>query len=295
MKILVTGASGYIGGSVALGLIKKGHDVTGLVRSKDRAKLLIALGITPIIGALDDLDVLTKAAHDADAVVNAADAEHRRSVETFIAALSRSRKTLIHTSGSSIVADLSKGKGGSIVYDEETQFTPMPGRENRVAINQLVIEAKDQSVRTIVIAPALIYGLGTGVNPNSIQLPWLIDLANKHKCAHHIGPGLNVWSNVHIYDLVDLYILALEKAPAGSFYYAENGSNTMREVCQMINTVRFFSGQPQAMTIDEASKIWGVGPANYTMGSNSHVHAKRARVELGWTPHQPSILDDMRN
>ena len=293
MRIFVTGASGYIGGSVALRLSKKGHNVTGLVRSKDRAKQVKAMGIIPIMGTLDDLDILTKAAQDADAVVNAADAEHLKSAETLVSALSWTRKTLIHTSGSSIVADLSEGKGGGTIYNEDTQFTVLPGRANRVAINKLVLEAKDQGVRTVVIAPTLIYGQGIGVNPHSIQIPWLVDLAKKHKCARHIGPGLNVWSNVHICDLVDLYVLALEKAPAGSFYYAENGSNSMHEICQRINEIECFSGEPQEMTIEQASKIWGAGPAHYTMGSNSHVQAKRARTELDWAPNQPPILDDM--
>ena len=120
------------------------------------------------MGNLDDLDVLTKAAQDADAVVNAANAEDRASVETLVAALAGSRRTLIHTSGSSIVADLSEGKGGGTIYDEESQFTPLPGRAPRVAVNQLVIDGKHQNVRTIVIAPTLIYGRGSGVTPNSI-------------------------------------------------------------------------------------------------------------------------------
>ena len=76
------------------------------------------------MGNLDDLDVLTKAAQEADAVVNAANAEDRASAETLVAALAGSRKTLIQTSGSSIVADLSEGKGGGTVYDEDSQFTP---------------------------------------------------------------------------------------------------------------------------------------------------------------------------
>jgi nucleoside-diphosphate-sugar epimerase len=137
----------------------------------------------------------------------------------------------------------------------------------------LVIDGKGQNVRTVVIAPSLIYGHRSGVKPNSIRVPWLVDLAKKHKCARHIGPGENVWSNVHIDDLVDLYVLALEKAPAGSFY----------------------PGPPQTMTIDEASKIWGAGAANYTMGSNSKIKSKRARAELGWAPKSPSLLDDLRS
>ena len=77
-----------------------------------------------MMGNLDDLGVLTKAAQEADAVVNAANAEDRASAETLVAALAGSRKTLIQTSGSSIGADLSEGKGGCTVYDEDSQFTP---------------------------------------------------------------------------------------------------------------------------------------------------------------------------
>ena len=49
--------------------------------------------------------------------------------------------------------------------------------------------------------------------------------AKSRKVATHIGKGLNVWSNVHIKDLVELYILALENAEAGTIFYAENGSS----------------------------------------------------------------------
>jgi hypothetical protein len=47
--------------------------------------------------------------------------EHQLNLFT---ALAGSRKTLIQTSGSSIIADLSEGKGGGTVYDEDSQFTP---------------------------------------------------------------------------------------------------------------------------------------------------------------------------
>ena len=44
MKIFVTGANGYIGGSVALALITDGHKVRGLVRSKEKADAVAAHG-----------------------------------------------------------------------------------------------------------------------------------------------------------------------------------------------------------------------------------------------------------
>ena len=50
MNIFITGAAGYIGGSVAVALIKSGHKVRGLVRSESRAREIEPLGIVPVIG-----------------------------------------------------------------------------------------------------------------------------------------------------------------------------------------------------------------------------------------------------
>jgi uncharacterized protein YbjT (DUF2867 family) len=54
MKVLVTGASGYIGGSVAEKVRDLGHQVLGLTRSEEKARQLQARGISPVIGTLDD-------------------------------------------------------------------------------------------------------------------------------------------------------------------------------------------------------------------------------------------------
>lgn len=294
MKIFVTGASGYIGGSVAAALMGEGHDVLGLVRSEARAAEVRELGIEPVLGDLADGQVLVAAAGRADAVINAANAEDRGSAEALLSALAGTGKPFIQTSGSSIVADLAAGEAGDSVYDEETPVDPLPGRAARAAINDMVRDAGGTGVRTVVICPTLIYGAGRGLNPNSIQVPWLIDLAKKRGGACHIGPGENVWSNVHIDDLVDLYLLALSEAPAGAFYYAENGENAMHEVCEAINAALGFSQAPAPMTIEEAAAEWGEGAANYTMGSNSRVRAVRARSELGWAPHRPALLEEIR-
>ena len=118
-------------------------------------------------------------------------------------------------------------------------------------------------------------------------------MAKKYGVAKHIGPGENRWANVHIDDLVALYLLAIEKAPAGAFYFAENGENSMREVCEAISRMLGYGGRTQSMTVEEAAAEWGEGPANDTMGSNSRVRAKRARAELGWKPHAPSLIEQI--
>ena len=69
MKIFVTGASGYIGGSVAALLVKRGHQVRGLVRDAAKAEGVRAHGITPVLGTLDDAALLEAEARAADAVL----------------------------------------------------------------------------------------------------------------------------------------------------------------------------------------------------------------------------------
>jgi len=95
---------------------------------------------------------------------------------------------------------------------------------------------------------------------------------------------------VHLDDLVDLYLLALQKAPAGAFYYAENGENSMRQLCEAISRALGFGGKTAPMSVEEASAELGEGPVAYSYGSNSRVRATRARSELGWSPHRPALL-----
>ena len=110
MNIFLTGANGYIGGAAAVALIAAGHRVRGLVRDKTKADTVAPHGVEPVVGTLDDGALLQAEARAADAVVNAADSDHRGAVEALVAALAGSGKTLIHSSGSSIVADLAMGE-----------------------------------------------------------------------------------------------------------------------------------------------------------------------------------------
>jgi len=295
VNIFITGAAGYIGGSVAVRLIKAGHKVAGLVRSEARARDVQPFGIEPVIGDLADSAVLEEAARCSDAVINIANSDNREVADVFLSALRGSGKTLIQSSGTSIVADLADGEHPGKIYDENTPVDPLPLRAPRVALNDAVLAASGQGLRTMVICPSLIYGVGLGASADSIQVPWMVALARKHGVGRHIGSGENIWSNVHIDDLVDLYLRALEHAPAGAFYYAENGENSMRELAEAISRMLGYGGRTENMNVDEAISEWGEGGARYTMGSNSRVRAVRAREELGWSPSAPSLLDEIEH
>jgi nucleoside-diphosphate-sugar epimerase len=293
MKIFCTGASGYIGGSVAAHLAASGHQVTGLVRSADKADAVRAFDIEPVMGTLDDVQVLTRAAQAADVVINAASADHKGAVTSLLDALAGSGKAFIHTSGSSIVGTRSRGERSDDIFDEDTPITPSPARVARVALNHFIVGYHDKGCRPVIICPSLIYGIGHGAGRDSVQVPLLIDLAKKRGNAAHAGPGENIWSNVHIDDLVPLYARAIDRAPAGSFYFVENGENSMREACLAINRMLGLSGPPSAMSMQEAAGEWGEGTTEDTMASNSRVRAKRARAELGWRPKARALIEEI--
>src|SRR5271167_42736 len=291
MKVFVTGATGYIGGSVAERLIASAHQVVGLVRSAESIPLLKDRGIESVLGTLDDPEFITNAAHEADAVIHAASADHPGAVVTLIAALERSGKTLICTTGSGIVADSAAGEfAGSVVYTEDSYFEPVPFRRPRVAMNRLVRQAAiDKGIRSVVICPSMIYGKGRGLQPDSDQLPKLIALSKQVGAGVYFGKGLNRYSNVHIDDLVDLYLLALEKAPGGSFFFAENGDASFKEIAELIAETQGLGGKTVSVSVEDVVRQYG-DAGRYGVTSNSLVRAVNAR-RLGWSPKAPSLAE----
>jgi nucleoside-diphosphate-sugar epimerase len=289
MKIFVTGAAGFIGGSIAARLAGAGHQVTGLVRKPEQLDELAKIGVTGVVGTLNDRDLLIAQAQAADAVINAASSDNRAAVEAIIEALAGSGKVFLHTSGSSIVGDASGGEGTDQIYFEDQLPTPTPDKAARVAIDDLVLAAAGKGVRSAVLCNTLIYGHGA-LPRDSVQLPRLLKQARKSGVVRHVGRGLNIWSNVHIDDVVDLYLLALEKTEAGVFYFVESGEASFRDMTAAIARALNL-GEPQDWPLDQAKEEWGYEMASYGLGSNSRVRGRRARTLLGWQPHRPSVLD----
>lgn len=288
MNIFMTGATGYIGGTVAHHLLDDGHSLRGLVRDAEKGRRLASFGVEPVIGGLDDAALLAAEARRADAVINTASSDHRGAVDAFLEGLAGSNKPFIHTSGSSIVADDAHGDAASDkFYDEDTPVDPVPGKQARVAIDRTIRDASRRGVRSIVVCPTMIYGNGLGLARDSAQIPGLAKRARAWGVVRHVGKGLNVWSNVHVEDVADLYRLALAKAPAGAFYFAENGEASYRAICAAIARRLKLDG-PQAWPFEEAARELGENSAAYTFGSNSRVRARRARSELGWHPKHSS-------
>ncbi len=162
-----------------------------------------------------------------------------------------------------------------------------------MALDRSICEAARRGVRSVVLCPCLIYGEGRGVNRESVQVPRLIEEGKRTGVVPYIGRGENRWSHVHIQDVADAYLLALERSPAGSFLFLENGAASFREMAESIARMLGQACRAGSISLEEAIRLWGTGGAILSMGSNSRVRAEKARRVLGWAPKGPSLWEEI--
>ncbi|AZA82559.1 epimerase [Chryseobacterium lactis] len=288
-KILITGVTGYIGGTIAQKLLKKNYSVKGLIRNENQAEALKLLGIEPIVGSIHDEIFLKEAVADVDAVMHNADsADDAYAADSFVNILQNTGKTLIFTSGSAIFGGKENGEGNNFVFTEDIPLNPRLEMASRVLINEYILQSSQKNIRSIVIVPTMVYGEGLGLKKDSIQIPALLNFSKEKGHGVFFGKGENIWSNVHIEDLADLYVLALEKAQAGSLYYAENGSSTLKNIAE--NMSKKYDLQPaRSLNVQEAVNRFGPAGGYFGFASNSLCSASKAKEELGWNPQYDSI------
>ena len=72
MKILVTGATGFIGRHLIARLVADGHEVLGLVRNPAKQAVVVDAGAKVALGDVTDFESVRKAIHNVDAVFHLA-------------------------------------------------------------------------------------------------------------------------------------------------------------------------------------------------------------------------------
>jgi len=287
MNIFVTGATGYIGSAVVEHLIKRGHSVSGLVRSEESARKLEGLGASPIRGDLTETDTITEAARAAGGVIhtaitNNADAPKadRNAVNAILSALDGTMKPFIYTSGIWVV-----GNTSDRVADESTELNPTPLVTWRVETEREILEAAKRGVHAIVIRPAVVYGRGGGLIASFTKS------AKENGAARFIGDGDNRWPLVHVDDLAELYSLALEKAESGSVLFATHGpSIRVSKIAEAASRAAGAQGRTESWPLEDArNKLGAYADA---LALDQQVSAARAIRDLNWNPSAPSLLEE---
>jgi nucleoside-diphosphate-sugar epimerase len=289
MRVLVTGATGLIGGAVAHRLKEGGHEIVGLARSEASAAKLLDRGFVAEIGELADPVNLASAVRGVDAVVHAASPNDQNAASldeiatrAILEAQRGTGKRFIYTSGSLVY-----GSTGDTSATEDTPLNPVEMVRWRQALEREILAAGAEGVRPVVIRPAWVYGNWGGA------AMMMFAAAKEHGAALHVGDGQNRWSTVHTDDLADLYALALERAPAGSVFNGAHGSAPrLVEIARAASELGGAGGRVAAWPLDEARKVlWGFADA---IASDQIISGEKAKRELGWNPRRASIIDELR-
>jgi nucleoside-diphosphate-sugar epimerase len=300
MKIFLTGATGYIGSVIAEKLLQAGHQVIGLARSDASAQTLEKQGIEPFYGDLNNTESLIDAASEADGIIHTAfdldshdfltaSAIESKAVHAFISALEGSDKPLIFTSGTGVLGDT-----GQVIYDEETPITisdspTVRALQMRLNTEKAVLNAV--GMRGIVLRPPNVYGRGDG------RVLFMMLRAAGQKLGavpYAIGAGENLWSYVHVDDLADLFVLAIEKAPAGELFHAGAQSGLRsKDIAAALSRGMGLGGETVALEKTELGEAFGLPAIADYWASNSQSSYEKAHRLLGWKPQYVDLLREV--
>lgn len=174
-------------------------------------------------------------------------------------------------------------------------------------VDKIIIAASQRSpdsIKTAIVCPPTIYGPGRGPgNKKSMQAYMLAAAVLKRKRGLLVGHGRNIWHQIHVQDLSNVYLALGDAAAAGGgnatwndqgYYFAEDGSFCWGDVQRAVAKVAFekkLIPSPDVEVLPD-EKIVELNPMGlYAWGSTSKGHAIRARKLLGWSAKMPCLLD----
>ena len=291
MKIFVIGSTGFVGSAITEQAVAAGHDVVGFARSTEAAEKVGRLGARPFLGDVADVDSIAEPLGQAETIIFAPQIptlpEENVIVARLLEHLKGGGKTFIFTSGTGVLAQRTEGEWSEDAFAEDDDFVPAKytGGIRRVTETQ-VRAAAWTGVRSMVIRPPAIWG--NGYHP---FVDYILTSVEKTGAACYYGAGRNLYSQVNVKDLADLYLLAAEKGEGGALYHAASGEMDYRTFAEHVG--RWKDVPTKSLTKSEAVEVWGTFLSLCVLGVCSRTRAPRARKELGWAPHRLDLTDQI--
>jgi len=288
MKVVLTGATGFIGSHVLTELHKHGHEVTALVRDDAQAAVVAGRGATPAVIDLYDRPAVAGLLGRADGAVHTASPGDATSadldtavVDAVIGAFAGTGKPYLQIGGLWVY-------GSNTAITEDSAYNAPALVSWKEPIERRVLDA--QGLRGVVIVSSVAYGDGGGA------LPGLL-LGSPRDDADRlimVGAGQQHWSTVHAADLADFFRRVLEDDSARGRYVIGNGLRPT--VAELTEAVAEAVGAPGAVPGSDAEARARVG--DYfaeVLLLDQGTDAARARAELDWHPTHPSLTDEFRH
>jgi UDP-glucose 4-epimerase len=312
LKILVTGGAGYIGGTVALRLLAAGHTVLIYDNFCHGHRELVPAGTRLIEGDLADRELLEKVFRDekVDGVMHFAAlieaGESMKHPELYFRNNTASTLTLLEAMLAARVERLVFSSTAAVYGEPERtpiEETAALAPTNAYGESKLLVEhmltwlnrihgLRYASLRYFNVAGA-IEGRGEAHEPESHLIPLVLDVAlGRRKSIKIFGKdyptpdGTCIRDYVHVGDLADAHILALEALGTQSRLIYNIGNGQGFSVREVVESVRRVTGHPIPV-VEEPPRAGD--PAVLVASS------KRITEELRWKPRYSSLDEIVRS
>jgi len=246
MKVLLTGATGFLGGAVARRLAARGHALRVLARAGSRLD-----GVPPSAevarGDVTDGDSLRRAAEGCQAVMHMAalvkvwvpdprrfEAVNVDGLRHALAAALAAGARLVYTS-----SFFALGPSGENPLDEARTHPGPPFRnayERTKAQADAVARAAAHSGQDVVLLyPGAIYGPGSMTEGNLVGR-MIADHLNR-RLPGLVGPGDRLWSYSFVEDVAEGHVAALERGGRGERYVLGGENASLRQVFALVEEI----------------------------------------------------------
>lgn len=305
MRVLVLGASGFIGSQIARAALAAGHEVRAFCRPHRPPMALTGLAVEIALGDLEEPDSLTRAMAGCAAVVHAAGyyptrplrcAEHcaraRRRIEhVLVAARQAGVPRLVYTSSISTIGPIPADRLGAEDDFYRPGQRPQPYWDCKWVQEQAVLAAG--GLETITLIPSAVFGPGD-VKPTTGAA--LLMLAR-------VGARVALRGRVNVIDVRDVaaaHVAALTRGQPGMRYLLGGHNVTVSELMAVAARALSIPGPSVAIPVELLAwplLLWGRlarrldlplgSPAAYLLeaiAANQWIDNRRAREELGLQP-----------
>jgi len=295
VKVLLSGATGTIGGQILKNLLAHGHQVTSIVRDQSKAEALASLGEGSSYALLsitaETVGRIAELAKEHDVFIHNAIqfGEEGVAIEFSLtrAILDVGRELeatgrsfqYVYTSGC-----LALGPTTEFV-DETYQGTPIPMVAWRVELDSEIVAASSDLFVTTVVRPVWVY-------PSSHVDQWATLAKKNGKVQYLAGADGGYVSLIHLEDLANLYRLTVELRKSGYFLATDSNPVTLRQITDKVKEI---TGVTEEETFDEPfSQIPNLGLFPIAQSLSQKIKTSRAE-ELGWEVKYPNWLEAPHN
>ncbi|KAK2596020.1 hypothetical protein N8I77_013531 [Diaporthe amygdali] len=324
MKVFLTGATGYIGGDVLASIARQfpSASITALVRDTARAKPIADKypHVQLQQGDLDSADLIEATVKETDVIINTANGKHIGVVHSIANGIRKSQRTSpicwIQISGASVLStpDIIHKRFGEAFshkyndYEQVSEIISLIQSAPTRAVDQAMLSIARElgsRVRTAIIFPPIIYGLGRGLgNANSQQIPGLCKVAIEKKTAVYVGQGEATWGNVHVEDLSNLITKIVGKGQdkesdpelwnERGLYFVQTGEISWKRIAEFVSQTAQkaqIQASPKSISAQEADTTFAHGSVLF--GTNAVCVPERAKKLLGYSASQHGLEQEI--